>query len=96
MLGRSLIRLAGCSDAFRIASEKLTVDSTPTEERRGVVYTSDSVDSWHVHMKKTIGQYVTLDDQCRNIMLQYMIYAQRFEQHEIDYNNLYHDIYEIR
>ena len=96
LLGRALIRIAGCSDAFRIASEKLKVDTAPPAERHGVVYTGKSVDHWHSQMKRTLGQYVALDDACRNVMLQYMIYAQRFEKHDIDYNTLYHDIYEIR
>lgn len=96
LLGRTLVRIAGCSDAFRIASDQLKININPPAERVGIVYTSDSVDQWHSRVKKTIDQYVTLDDQCRNIMIQYMIYAQRFEKHEIDYNTIYHDIYEIR
>lgn len=96
LLGRSLVRIAGCSDAFRIASDQLKINANPPEDRTGIVYTSDSVGQWHSRIKRTIDQYVVLDDQCRNIMIQYMIYAQRFEKHEIDYNTLYHDIYEIR
>ena len=96
LLGRTLVRIAGCSDAFRIASDQLKIDTTPPADRTGIIYTSDSVDQWHSRIKRTIDQYVTLDDQCRNIMIQYMIYAQRFEKHEVDYNTLYHDIYEIR
>lgn len=96
LLGRTLVRIAGCSDAFRIASDQLKVDTNPPEDRTGVVYTSESVDQWRSHIRRTIEQYVSLDDQCRNIMIRYMIYAQRFEKHDIDYNTLYHDIYEIR
>ena len=96
LLGRALIRIAGCSDAFRIASEQLEVEPNPPEGLKGVTYTSDSVDQWRTRISRTLGQYVTLDDQCRNIMIQYMIYAQRFEKHDVDYNTLYHEIYEIR
>lgn len=96
LFGRTLVRIAGCSDAFRIASTQLKVDVNPSEDRKGVVYTSDSIDQWRSYIRRTLEQYVSLDDQCRNIMIQYMIYAQRFEKHEIDYNTLYHDIYEIR
>lgn len=96
LFGRTLIRIAGCSDAFRIASDQLKIDTKSPENRIGVIYTSDSIEQWRSQIKKTIEQYVSLDDQCRNIMLQYMVYAQRFERHEIDYNTLYHDIYEIR
>ena len=96
LLGRALIRIAGCSDAFRIASDRLKVDPEPPEDRMGVIYTSESVDQWHSLINRQLDQYVELDDECRNIMVQYMIYAQRFEKHEIDYNTLYHDIYEIR
>lgn len=96
LFGRALVRLAGCSDAFRITADQLKVNPEQAVEKSGVSYTSESVEQWHSKVKRTIGQYVTLDDQCRNIMLQYIIYAQRFEKHEIDYNTLYHDIYEIR
>ena len=96
LLGRSLIHIAGCADAFRMASKMLKINPTPSDGREGVVYTTDSIDEWHQHLKRVIEQYVVLDEPCRNIMIQYMVYAQRFEKHEIDYNTLYHDIYEIR
>ena len=96
LFGRTLVRIAGCSDAFRIASDHLKVNTSPPEGRTGVVYTADSVSKWRSSINRTLEQYVSLDNQCRNIIIQYMIYAQRFEKHEIDYNTLYHDIYEIR
>ena len=96
LFGRALIRIAGCADVFRIVSEQLEVELNPHENRKGVIYTSDSVNQWHARINQAMGQYVTLDNQCRNIMIQYMIYAQRFEAHDVDYNTLYHDIYEIR
>ena len=97
LLGRHLMRIAGCADAFRISAKHLKLKKATDDPKAKGTYTDESVKHWRTSVTDTLAKYVDLDSKCRNIFIQYMIHAQRFERHDaVDYDALYHRIYGIR
>lgn len=96
LFGRAIMRIAGCSDALRISAEHLVRQEQNKDGEKGISYTQESISTWLSSLKNTLDQYVVLQEDCQRIFVQYLIYVQRFEQHDVDYRALYRDIYEIR
>ncbi|MBQ8616643.1 MAG: ATP-binding protein [Oscillospiraceae bacterium] len=94
VFGRSLKRLAGCTDAFKMSASKLKANPAPATDVP--YYTSESVSEWRKNIGDNINEYVELDERHRNILIQYIVYAQRFEKHDIDYDALYNEVYQVR
>lgn len=96
LFGRTVMRLSGCSDMFRISAESLVRSEEPSGEAKGINYTKTSVQHWRTNLTHTLKKYVDLDEDCEEILMRYLIYVQQFEKQDIDYRTLYRDIYEIR
>jgi len=94
VFGRSLKRLAGCTDAFKMSAGKLKIDTSHTPD--ALHYTPDSVSEWRQNIRDNLNEYVELDERHRNILIQYIVYSQRFERHDVDYDVLYDEVYQVR
>lgn len=94
VFGRSLKRLAGCTDAFKMSAAKLKKDSSKQEDVP--YYTSESVSEWRQNIRENLNEYIELDERHRNILIQYIVYSQRFERHDVDYDALYDEVYQVR
>lgn len=93
VFGRSIKRLSGCSDAFKISAQRL---KRAPDSADGVRYTPESVSAWKESIRNNIGRFVSLEERVRDILIQYIVHSQRFERHEINYDVLYNEIYQVR
>ncbi|MCR0246820.1 ATP-binding protein [[Clostridium] innocuum] len=91
LFGRTMLRLIGCSDVFRKAEQYLTYETKESET--ALAYTQHSLKQWYSKIDAALPQYIEVTDQHKKIMLQYILYAMRFEQHAINYSLLYQQIY---
>lgn len=96
LFGRTVMRLSGCSDMFRISAESLVRSEETSGEVKDINYTKASVQHWRTNLTHTLKNYVDLDEDCEEILIRYLIYVQQFEKQDVDYRTLYRDIYEIR
>lgn len=98
LLGRSLKRLAACDGILRINEKHLKKSDKDKETADGVkrVFTPDSVSLWRKKIGASLNQYVELDERHRIVLIQYIVYAQQFENNRISYRDLYNHLYGIR
>lgn len=92
LFGRTMLRLIGCNDAFRKAEKYLEYQ---TDEEGNYVdrYTQESLSEWYTYINNALPQYVTVENEYREIMRQYILHSKKFEQHPISYSILYKQIY---
>lgn len=92
LLGRTVLRLIGCDDAFRKAEQYLKYQ---TDDKGELIaqYTAESLSEWSSYIHNALSQYVSVDNECRSVVQQYILHSKKFEQHSIDYRILYHQIY---
>lgn len=92
LFGRTMLRLIGCNDAFRKA-ERFLVYQTDDEGNYIESYTKESLSAWYSYIDNALPQYVTVENEYREIMCQYILHSKKFEQHSISYSILYRQIY---
>lgn len=92
LFGRTMLRLIGCNDAFRKAEKYLEYQ---TDEEGNYVdrYTQESLSEWYTYINNALPQYVTVENEYREIMRQYILHSKKFEQHPISYSILYKQLY---
>lgn len=92
LFGRTMLRLIGCNDAFRKAEKYLQYKET---ENGNLIdrYTEDSIAEWYQYMESAIPQYISVDDDYREIIRQYILHSKKFENHIVNYSILYHQLY---
>lgn len=89
LLGRSLLGLTGCNEAFAAAEDKLKLNAEGMIE-------GESLSKWGTQISHSLDQYVALQEEHREILLQYILHAKRFEEGRISYEQLYREIYKVR
>lgn len=89
LLGRSLLKLTGCNEAFTLAEENIVVNADGE-------FIEDSIQKWGARIGESLEQYITLEEAQKEIVLQYILHAKRFEKNRISYDLLYKKIYQIR
>lgn len=89
LLGRSLLRLSGCSDLFSIAEKDIRTGKEGRPE-------PETIERWGGHIYSELDRYVQLGEGEKQAMIQYMLHAKRYMQSEISYDSLYREIYETR
>ena len=92
LAGRTLLRLAGCDDAFKRAEKFLEYERDP----EGSViehFTSDSVDEWRKRLDEALMQYLFLDGESMTLARKYMMYSKRFSSQQVSYTALYKQIF---
>lgn len=89
LLGRSLMRITGCKEAFALAEREIAVDSEGNFEE-------DTLHKWGARIGDALNQYVTLKEEHKEILLQYILHAKRYEKSRISYDLLYREIYQVR
>lgn len=92
LLGRTMLHLIGCSDAFKRA-EKILKHQTDENGKNQKAYTEDSVAEWYRYITATLPQYMNVEDSYRETVRQYILHSMKFEQHSINYSTLYQQIY---
>lgn len=98
LLGRCLKRLTTCDGVFRINEKHLEKNDKTEESPDGTqgMFTSDSLALWKKNINANLHQYVELDEKHRIVLIQYIVYAQQFENNRISYKALYENLYGIR
>lgn len=98
LLGRWLKRLTACDGVFRISEKHLEKVDTSEEASEGDPggFTPDSLALWRKNINHNLNQYIELDDRHRAVLVQYIVYAQQYENNRINYKALYHNLYGIR
>lgn len=94
VFGRSLQRIAKCTDAFRSSASVLVKEDSETASRH--FYTLESVSNWQRDVNTLLDDYVELDEQHKRILIQYILYSLKFERCEINYHELYNEVFHIR
>ena len=92
LFGRTMLRLIGCNDAFRKA-EKCLEYQKDSEGNFIECYTNESLSEWYNYIDNALPQYVSIGDEYREIMRQYILHSKKFEHHAISYSILYRQIY---
>lgn len=92
LFGRTMLRLIGCNDAFRKA-EKCLEYQKDDEGNYIERYTKESLAEWYSYIDNALPQYVSVENEYREIMRQYILHSKKFEQHAISYSILYRQIY---
>ena len=92
LFGRTMLRLIGCNDAFRKAEKYLEYEKD-YEGNYVERYTKESLAEWYSYIDNALPQYVSVENEYREIIRQYMLHSQKFEQHAISYSILYRQIY---
>ena len=92
LFGRTMLRLIGCNDAFRKA-EKCLEYQIDSEGNLIDCYTKESLSEWRHYIDNAIQQYVSVGNEYREIMRQYILHSKKFEHHAISYSILYRQIY---
>lgn len=92
LLGRTMLRLIGCNDAFRKA-EKFLRYKEDAEGNLVNCYTEESLLEWFGYIESAMPQYVVISENYREIVKQYILHAKKFENHAISYSILYRQIY---
>lgn len=96
LLGRTMLRLIGCNDAFRKAEKYLKYKKDENDNFLNR-YTEESLSEWYRYIENAIPQYISINDTQTEIVRQYILHSKRFENHAISYSVLYRQIYqEIR
>lgn len=90
--GRTIMRLIGCSDAFKRAERVLRREKSEEGESMSA-YSEDSVISWQNMVQTDIQNYIDVDRQYQNIIKKYIIYYLTHDKHDVDYGVLYQQIY---
>ena len=91
-LGRTLLRIIGCDDAFKKA-EKYLQHETDSEGNQIGSYTEESLSKWYSHINEAIPQYINVENNYREIIHQYILHSKRFENHAVSYSVLYQQLY---
>ena len=92
LFGKTMLRLIGCNDAFRKA-EKCLEYQKDDEGNNVECYTKESLAEWYSYIDNALPQYVSVENEYREIMRQYILHSKKFEQHAISYSILYRQIY---
>jgi hypothetical protein len=88
LLGAALSRISGCGDSLRMCEKLISTGEDGS-------YAEESLKKWHETVYKDMNAYIDLDDRHRNVFLQYIIHAKRFETSAVDYSQLYKHIFEL-
>ncbi len=92
LFGRTMLRLIGCNDAFRRAEKYLQYENR-SEEGEICRYTEESLAEWYHYMESAMSQYISVDNDYREIVRQYILHSKKFENHSISYSILYRQLY---
>ena len=79
LFGRTMLRLIGCNDAFRKA-EKYLEYQKDDEGNYVECYTKESLSEWSTYINKALLQYVTIENEYREIICQYILHSKKFER----------------
>ena len=92
LLGRTLLRLSCCDDAFRRAEKCLEYKRDPDGN---VVeqYTDSSLDKWEKYLHEALTQYLAIDDESLRSALKYIIYSKKFSKQPVSYTALFKQIF---
>lgn len=89
LLGRTLLRMTGCNEMLELAEEELVMDNEGCIEE-------GAIQKWGARVGESLKQYIVLSEEHKEILLQYILHAKRFEKSRISYDLLYREIYQIR
>lgn len=92
LLGRTMMRLAGCEDAFKQAERRLQ----PAVDEHGKwkeEYTDESLSQWYYATENAMTAYVAMNEEQQKTLRQYIVHAKKFESRRVDYSILYKQLY---
>ncbi len=89
LLGRNLMSIAACSDAFTMAERSLKIDEQGD-------FLPDTLYEWNKSIENDLDVYIELSRDCKDVLIQYILWARSFENHDISYSKLYNSIYNIK
>lgn len=92
LFGRTMIRLAGCGDAFKKAEKKLKYVVDENGKRQNE-FTEKSFASWYYDTQQALTDYVTLSSHRQETLRQYILHAKKFENRPVSYSDLYKQLY---
>ena len=92
LFGRTLLRLAGCGDAFKKAEKNLKYekddDGKPVSE-----FTKNSFSKWYYETEEALSEYVSVSSHQQETLRQYILHAKKFENRPVNYSVLYNQLY---
>lgn len=92
LFGRTMLRLAGCGDAFKKAEKKLKYVKDENGKRKDE-YTESSFSQWYYDTQQALSEYVDVSSHQRETLRQYILHAKKFENRPVSYNLLYKKLY---
>ena len=92
LLGHTILRLAGCDDAFKRAEKYLEYEHDP-DGNAIEQYTSASLTKWVTYLNTALEQYIIVEDSCRRLIRQYIVHSKKFEKQLVSYSALYRQMY---
>lgn len=92
LFGRTMIRLAGCGDAFKKAEKKLRYVVDENGKRKNE-FTENSFSNWYYDTQQALSDYVSISSHRQETLRQYILHAKKFENRPISYSDLYRQLY---
>lgn len=92
LFGRTMIRLAGCGDAFKKAEKKLKYAIDEKGKRKNE-FTENTFSNWCHDTQQAIEDYVAISSHRQETLRQYILHAKKFENRPVSYADLYRQLY---